>query len=54
VRPKHGKWARNAPKTPASGTFSRQFGHVSAPNHVQRSFVQTFPNAKLTGGNAKH
>jgi len=43
VRPAHGKWARNALKTPAKGAFSRQSGHISAPNHGQRSFVQTFP-----------
>ena len=29
-------------KTPARGAPSRHCGHVSAPNHGQRSFVQTF------------
>ena len=29
-------------KTPARGAPCRHYGHVSAPNHAQRSFVQTF------------
>jgi hypothetical protein len=44
VRLVHGRWAPNAPKTPARGPARQQFGHVSTPNHGQRSFVQTFPN----------
>ena len=47
MRPVHGKWARNAPKTPARGTPSRQAAHISSPNHGQRSFVQTFLNKLL-------
>ncbi len=47
MRPAHGKWARNAPKTPARGTFSRPSGHVSAPNHGQRPFVQTFLSGEV-------
>jgi len=46
VRPGHGKWARNARKTPTRGTPSRQSAHISSPNHGQRSFVQTFHNAE--------
>ena len=47
MRPLHGKWAQNAPKTLAKGAARRPFGHVSAPHHGQRSFVQTFPSCVL-------
>jgi len=41
------KRAPNAPQTPVGGALSRHCGHVSTPNHGQRSFVQAFPNAKV-------
>ena len=48
MRPAHGKWARNAPKTPAKGASSRHCGHLSTPNHGRRSFVQTFLRRELS------
>ena len=52
MRPNTGKWARNAPKTPAERPIRRQSGHVSTSNHGRRSFVQTFLRLRVGAGSS--
>ena len=42
-----GAWEMGAKRAQnATRAFSRHCGHVSTPNHGQRSFVQTFPRGR--------